>query len=219
MNLTLSRYSCTHFCLTFECPMSEKIESGLRYFMGITHHHLFDDGSPRVAMFGSKFTSNGVVDQATGSLSVTHQEVAPTSRLWIVYDRADAALPRPPRDYKPVSVLIDELAELYGTIRVDCHASFEYGLSLGYKSGITLPIPLFVPDRQGATHIESAEFSRRVGDDVEYRITIRRSEDGEAIVHSTYFDAEVELNRKSIRGLREKARSISTRFLETGEIN
>ena len=219
MNLTLPRYNCTHFCLTYECPMSEKIELGLRSLTETTHHHSFDDGSPSAVLFGSRFTTGGIVDQATGALSRTTRENSTICRLLIMYDRADATLPRPPRDYKPVSVLIDAIAELFGDIQVHCHANFQYDESLGYASGITLPIPLILPDKRGATHIESAEFSRREGDDIEYRLLVGRSEGGDAVVHSTHFDTDVELSRNSIRGLRDKARSISARFLETGEIN
>ena len=213
MNLNLPRFNCTYFRLNGEYPVSEDRDTGIQSLMTKTHCHYDDDGVPQVALFGSKFTTGGIVDRGEGALHRIGQGDNISCRLRITSERAIGELSRPPRDYRPVSDLIDSASELLGNINVRCHAIFEYARSDGYKSKVQWPIPLILPDGEGVTHIEGAEFSRRDGDDVEYRILVTNSEERDSLIHAIHFERTLELNRDSIRDLRNRSRSISTRLL------
>ena len=175
------------------------------------HHH--DEEDTHVAIFGSRSRIKGTTHRARGSLSrsVGVDDVR-SIRLSITNDRASDTLPRPPADMRPVSTLIEASSRLFGPIRVACNAIFEYVESQGYRSRVRFPIPLIIQnDAAGITHIEQAQFSRRVDDDVEYRISV--SEDSSSITHSLAFEITVPLDRKSIIQLLNNARSISSALI------
>ena len=175
------------------------------------HHH--DEEDSHVATFGSRFRIKGTTHRIRGSLSrsVSAHDVRSIS-LSITHDRASDTLPRPPADMRPVSTLIEASSRLFGPITVACDAVFEYVESQGYRSRVRFPIPLIIQDdAAGITHIERAQFSRRVDDDVEYRISV--SESSSSITHSVAFETTVPLDRKSIIQLLNNARSISSRLI------
>ncbi len=186
--------------------------------MSESHSHRYADASPRVALFGSKFTSGGVAEKAGGTLLRRNLGSVITYTIDISYEQTDSSLPRPPRDYKPLSTLIDGASERLGSFDLSCHAIFEYERSKGYQSKVPLPLPLVFPDPDGgATHIEGVEFSVRDDEGIQFRNLVTLAEDRNTITHIIHFETSSELSRKSLRYLRDRSRSISTRFLVVGE--
>lgn len=172
------------------------------------------DARTTVAVFGSKFVIAGINHRAVGNLSVTPGNDNIGVGVWMLLNKVDSPLSRPPRSFKPVSVLTTAAAQMFDPASVDCKATFEYDLSKGYKPKIALPMPLFVPgDPEGITHIESVEFSSRGDDAIHYRIFVRQDADSGAIVHTVDFESTMGWSRSSIRGLLDNARTISTRLV------
>lgn len=172
------------------------------------------DGDTTVAIFGSKFVIGGVNHRAVGNLSATQRNADWGVGIWVLLDKAGNDLPRPPRSLKPISVLTAAAASTFDPASVACSATFEYDPAQGHRSRIALPMPLIVPgEHEGITHIESAEFSSRDRDAVRYRISVRQSANSDTIVHSVDFESTIDWSRSSIRGLLDRARTISTRLL------
>ncbi len=214
MNLNLPKFNCVYFRLTGQCTVPEEREAQIIDLMSESHFHRYPDASPRLASFGSKFTSGGVAQKAGGTLLRRNQGGAITYTLDISYEQTGSSLPRPPRDYKPLSALIDGASEHLGSFELSCHSIFEYERSEGYFSKVSLPIPLVFPDpERGATHIEGIEFSLRDDEGVRFRNLVNLSEDQDTITHIIHFETSSDLSRKSLRSLRDRCRSISTRFL------
>ena len=173
-----------------------------------------DSGGSRSALFGSRIRGQNVTHQVQGRLTTVPRSSDLTIMLSLSSTKTSDSLPPPPRTIKPVAFLVEESAQLFGAIDVHCHAVFEYDQTLGYKSKISLPIPLMFQDEEtGITHIESAQFGRRDGDNIEYQIVVENHENPDVFMHSVSFESTVELSTKSIRGLLNKARSISSRLL------
>ena len=137
-------------------------------------------------------------------------------RLSATCARASSNLPQPPRELRPVSLLIGEAARLFGPISVNCEAVFSYDKAHGFMSKISFPIPLIVQEEKvGLTHIESAQFSRRDNDTVQYNVRVVNSGLDNSFSHSVDFSSTVELNPETVRKLLGKARSISNQLLVT----
>ena len=220
MNLNLPKYNCTYFSLEGECVLTKDDDDALCALMARTHAHNYPDGSPRIALFGSKFTAEDVADKVEGALFRVRDEDTLTCRLDVTSERVSTSLRRPPRDYRPVALLIDSISTVMGPLHVDCHAVFEYTNTGDYVSKVPLPTPLIFPDGDGgATHTEGVEFSRRTGDELEYRVFVSNSERRDLFSHVIHFETTLELNRASVRRLRDRARSISTKFLAQKEDN
>ena len=134
--------------------------------------------------------------------------------LSVTSNRASADLGTPPSAFRPVSLLVNASTELFGAIEVSCQAVFEYDQREGYRSKLVLPVPLMIPEEDGGvTHIESVQFSRRDNDQVDYQIIVMESDDSESLAHAISFTSTVELSLRSVKGLVDKARLISTRML------
>lgn len=220
MNLNLPKFNCLYFRLTGQCIVPEERDEQIRSLMSASHSHADADHSPRIALFGSKFTTAGIDDKAEGTLHRTKQGNSITCRLDITYERSASGLSRPPRDYKPMTALIETASKPLGPIDLSCHAIFEYERSEGYVSKVPLPIPLVFPDSDGgATHIEGIEFSLRDDKGVRFKNFVSLAEERDTIMHVIHFEATLKLNRKSLRYMRDRSRSISTRFLEPREGN
>ena len=213
MNLYLPRYNCTYLSLSGECAISKEVDAKLQSIMTETHCHLYDDGSPQMALFGSKFTTAGIVDKVEGLLHRRRQGDSVTYYLQITNERTTGELRRPPRSYKPVSFLIDTASELLPSFSVQCRATFTYDDTDEYRSKVPMPTPLLFPDEGGVTHVESTEFSRRDNDGIVYRIFVTNSEEEDALVHIIRFERPLELSRETIRGLRDTFRTISNKLL------
>ena len=220
MNLSLPKYDCILFRVSGQSRVSDDQDEQLRSLMSATHAHADPDLLPRVALFGSKYTTGGVASKAEGTLYRRQQGDEITCNFEITYEECDVNLSRPPRDYKSMSALIDGAASCLGVVAVQCHAVFEYPKSGKYESKVQLPVPLVFPDSGGgATHIEGVEFSLRDGERVVFRVLVSNSEDRDVIAHIIHFDVEIGLDRRGLRFLRDRSRAISERFLSTREEN
>ena len=216
----MPNFSCVQFGLFSEFSVSQDASGQIQALMDLTHTHDPDegieDGGHRTALFGSRTRTRGITHQVQGRLTMTPRTDDLRLVLSISSMRSPSDLGPPPKSFRPVSVLVGAASELFGSISVSCHAVFEYDHRQGFRSKVSLPFPLMVlEDIDGITHIESAQFSRRDNDDIEYRILILNREDSDIFVHSVSFDSTLELNINSIRGVIDKARSISTRLIRT----
>ena len=166
------------------------------------------------AFFGSRSRVAGITYRVQGSLHRSvNQEDERSVELIVAYDRVSDRLRRPPSGVKPVSNLIEASDRLFGEVEVTCNATFEYDAAQGYRSAMHLPIALIVPEStEGITHIEAARFSRRVGDDVEYRIAISTDDTG-SFMHQVGFERRVHIGRSTLAELLSIAESISTQLI------
>lgn len=172
------------------------------------------DAGTTVAVFGSRFVIAGINHRAVGNLSVNPGNDNIGVGVWMLLNKVDNPLSRPPRSFKPISALTAAAAQMFDPAGVNCKATFGYDLAKGYKSRITLPMPLIAPgEPEGITHIESVEFSSRDDDAIRYRILVRQDADSGVIVHTVDFESAVDWSRSSIRSLLDNARTISTRLV------
>ena len=170
-----------------------------------------DEQSVVVAYFGSRYTIRGATHLARGRLSKSVEADDTLSiGLWLDSILATDDLPRPPRTIRPVSVLMQNFERLFGTIRVTCYAEFEYDAEC-YQSKARFPIPLIMGDPNGATHIEQAQFSRRVDGQTEYRIGI--SEDANSVSHIVELESILRIDSKSVSRLLSRTQTISSQFV------
>ena len=219
MKLNLPNYGCIRF--EFRADFDVPLDSypAIHSVMKQTATHVHDsfsagDAGTTVAVFGSKFVIAGINHRAVGNLSVTPRDDNLGVGVWMLLNKVDSSLSRPPRGFKPISVLTAALAQMFDPASVNCNATFGYDLAKGYKSKITFPMPLIIPgDPEGITHIESAEFSSRDDDDIRYRIFVRQDAASGIIVHTVDFESTVDWSRSSIRGLLDNARTISARLV------
>ena len=64
-------------------------------------------------------------------------------------------------------------------------------------------MPMFVQSEEsGVTHVEQAQFSRRVNDEIEYSISVY--EDSDAITHVVEYKDTVQLDSKAISKLLDR---------------
>ena len=215
MRLNLPKHNCVHFAVSSEFTVSEESDNEIQSLMDRTegHAHQDEEGDTRVAFFGSKFRIAGITHRARGTLyrSVDDSDM-PNMRMLITNERASEHLRRPPTGVRPVSYLLDAATRWFGEIEVSSNGIFDYEGSQGFQSRVRFPIPLFIQgDSSGITHVEHAEFSRRIDDDVKFRVSV--SEDDESITHSISFENSIQLNQKSITQLFNTARSISSQLI------
>ena len=184
MRLNLPKYQCVKFELfsDFTVPLAKDTQIDL--LMDATHTHELDDRTQKIALFGSKSKTGGINHIVRGRLAKTARQNDLAISLSVSSSRSHDNLSPPPRSFRPVSQLIQASATLFGSIDVSCHANFEYDLGQGHKSKISFPIPLLVPDEgTGFTHVESAQFSRRINDKVEYQVVVEQLEDPDLFIH------------------------------------
>ena len=222
MRLNLTRFNCVQFDLFSDFPVSADKHAAISALMNQTHSHPASgeiDGEPRTALFGSRTRTKGITHGFQGILTSTPEPTQLRITLSVSSSQADEELPPPPKTWRPVSLLVENASNLFGSISVGCRAVFIYDHRHGYESKITLPIPLRIQDdSDGITHIESAQFSRRNNDELEYRVLVVNLDDSDSLVHTIDFESTVELSLNSVRGLVDRARSISTRLLiQAGE--
>ena len=219
MRLNLPNYDCIRFEFKADFEVPTGCYAAVHSVMEQTATHVHapvsaDDGGATVAIFGSRFVIAGINHRAVGNLSTTPRNDDVGIGIWMLLNKAEGNLPRPPRSIKPISILTKAAARMFAPASSDCSATFEYDLAGGYKSKIALPTPLIVPDHpDGITHLESAEFSSREDDAIRYRILLRHDTDAGTIMHTVNFESAIDWSPGSIRGLLDRARSISTRLL------
>ena len=213
MRLNLPIYQCVQFGILGEFNVPLEKESDILSLMGRTHTHGVWDEEPRIAVFGSRTRNRGVLHRVRGRLTMTRNPEDLSIELMMSSNRVENLRP-PPRQYRPVSQLVEESSNLFGPIEVNCNAVFDYDQKHGYRSKISFPVPLMMPeDAEGITHIESAQFSRRYNDELDYTIIVLNPEDSDSLMHSVTFKSILVLSRDSIKDLVDRARSISTRLL------
>lgn len=220
MRLNLSRHNCVHFGISGEFTVSEKDDRAIQSFVAQTgtHSHIRNDGKGSMALFGSRSQFGDVNLRVLGSITRSPGPDEQRSiRLALTIDRIRDRLERPPSVFRPVSKLVDAASGLFGTIRVSCDAVFEYDQR--YVSKARFPSPMILQEGSaGITHIDGAQFSRRVDGETEYRISITVPDDGASFVHSVDFVTTVQLDRKAIHRLFERARSLSSELVIRAEV-
>ena len=218
MRLNLPRYHCVLFEVDSEFSVHIDMDAEIQSLMNRTHTHEpapDDETDTRVALFGSRSRSGGATHQIQGRLTSTRRP----EDLGIVFSissrRVSDSLGPAPTAFRPVSALVEASSQLFGSLDVRCHSVFEYEHRLGYGSKILLPAPLVLQGEIGGiTHIESAQFSRRENNEIEYQVVVVNSKDSESFVHSIDFETSTELNLNSIRDLVTRARTISSGLLD-----
>ena len=213
MRLNLPRHNCVHFEIVSEFTVPSDADADIQAFMDRTATHFHDlDDTTRVSIFGSISMVGGAKHQVVGRLRRTVSKDDEISyRLSIVNHKAPDELPRPPVGMRRVSHLIDASSGLLGRIDATCIAVFEY-VDSAYRSNVHFPIPLIVQsDQAGLTHVEEAQFSRRVNDEIDYRISV--SQGSSSIKHSVEFDTAIQLNNRNISQLLNRAGRISLQLV------
>lgn len=218
MRLNLPNMLCTSFALHSDFAVSLDQRSAISAVMEQTATHVHPAGTDNpestVAMFGSRFVISGISHRALGHLSVTQQEDRLDICILTRLNKISNALPRPPREYKPVAELTTAAARIFGVAGVSYSATFEYHRTEELRSRIALPMPLIAPvDPEGITHIESAVFSSRFDDAVRYSISVSQDADSDLITHTVDFESTTDWSRNSMRELLNQAKSISARLL------
>ena len=213
MRLNLPNYHCVQFGLTSDFKVPLEKEADIVSLMTRTHAHEIDGEGPRMALFGSRTSTKGVIHRVRGRLTMTRNPTDLDVDLLVSSHRVDDVRP-PPRPYRPVSLLVEASGDLFGSIEVNFNAVFEYDQRHGYRSSIIFPVPLMIPKQtEGITHIESAQFSRRDNDEIEYQIIVMDPEDSDSLIHSVTFKSTLGLSAKSVKGLIDRAHRISTQLL------
>ena len=216
MRLDLPRYNCVSFELHGEFTSSEDCDALFQDLMERTYVQQMENAT--AAVFASRYTVQGTTHRVQGALIRTEDDEESKLQLSIIFVLAPSSLSRPPRDIRPVSLLIGVAPSLVDEIQVDCSASFKYETSDGYRSKVTLPIALPIEsDHSGVTHIESAEFSRRDGDNAQYRVAVFPPDDTDAFQYIVGFDDNLRLDPPSIRRLLSKASTISNSLVTRTE--
>lgn len=210
MRLNLPRHKCIQFRIIGEFTASSDVDVDIQAFMDQTQNHTHDiDGEEiLVAFFGSRSSIGGAVHRVRGSIerSVGEDDARSFSFL-MTMDRALEGLPRPPTSVRPVSLMMSALSRVPEPVEVTCNAVFEYETP-AHQSTIRFPVPLMFQDASvGVTHVEQAQFSRRLNDEIDYRISVTIGE--YSITHSVEFGATGQLNNRAIGQLLMRARSIS----------
>ena len=217
MRINLPRYSCVRFTFASEVVVTLEQDTELQSFIdqASTHTHgpiQVGDEEITSTVFGSRSVMQGIVHLVQAGLTRTKSGNDITASFRVSISKAEESISRPPKDIRPVSVLVSNLPRLFGPINSDVDAVFEYTKAAGYSSLIPFPIPLVVPTKE-VTHFEGAQFSRRIGDDVEYYIAVIPSEEGDSFTHLVEFKSTVELNHAGIRDLFQRSRHISAQML------
>ena len=217
MRLHLPNYHCVQLQLTSEFSISKDKDAQIEGFMDRTHSHgprPSEERQTRVAHFGSRTRTRGITHQVQGRLAKTSGPADLDIALSVSSTRISDQLGPPPKSFSSVALLVESAAELFGPVEISCRAVFNYDSESGYKSNVSLPMPLMLQGGQsGVTHLESIQFSRREDDEVDYRVIVANSEGPNVIVHSVDFDSTVEWSLKAVRDIFNKARSASQQLL------
>ena len=222
MKLNLPNYECVDFEIRSDFAVSTAIENTLRSVIEQTSHHghgVISSGvrDGTVGVFGSRFVAKGVSHRAIGNLLVGQKDGEYWVDVWLV-NRVEDSVSRPPRTIKPVSLLLDVVAEVCRPAMAVNNANFEYDEAAGWISKVVLPTALLLPwDAPGLTHIESVELSHRDQDGVRYRVNVDRDVERNKIIHSVNFRSEIEWTNGSFRKSLNYARTLSAQLLTKKE--
>ena len=219
MKLNLPNYDCVLFVVEASFDVSPEQDVAIRAIVASTSSHVHapdgaDDDEEIVAVFGSKFVIGASNYRAVGNLSIAQRAPSHKADVWLMTHKASDTLARPPRAIKSVTTLTESTGRLLDQGTIECNATFEYSPSSGYVSSIDLPIPLINSGNPGGiTHIESAEFSSRSGDSIDYRVVVSNDEERNVLAHTVNFSSVGDLSRRSLRGLLGRASALSRQLL------
>lgn len=217
MRLNLPKYNCVLFEISSDLTASLEKDADIQILANRTHTHDLRDereGGPLVALFGSKTKARGVTHRVRGRLIISPGPTELKLALLVSSTRASENLRPPPRSFRPVSKLVQFATKHLGAIPVSCHAVFEYDQRKGYRPKAYFPVPLMLVEKpDGITHLESATFSRRKSDGIDYQIAVDRHDDSELFTHIVSFDSTLELSPRTIASLVERAHSISEQLV------
>lgn len=219
LRINLPRHHCVYLGIDSEFTLSLEEEEALDSFMRETHTHTLEDISgEEPATMHSLF---GSLSKMSGAYYLMHGLITKSTRVNGIHvefsvslSRSESKPPQPPKGIKPVHELIDRTAQMFGSRNIQCRAEFEYAYDQGFKSKVVLPIPLmFKGIEESITHIESAQFSHRTDDNIDYRIAVINHDASERFFHFVEFEKEIELNRENLRQLIGEAQNTSSRLL------
>ena len=218
MRLNLPKHNCAGFEVRadFTVPLEKDAEISKVLTQTLTHQHETEDGDGErtVAIFGSKFTVSDITHRAAGNLSVARRDSEIAIAIRLLNNRAPASLGRPPRDIKPLSLLLTAAKQLFEPKEVNCTATFEYSPENGYTSRVAFPVPLAISENSpGITHIERAEFSSRDDGGLHYRVFVSPDAERDTITHMVRFESTIDWTPGSVRGLLSQARDLSGRLV------
>lgn len=225
MKINLHRFNCIRFQIVGEFSCSEKDDEAIQKLMDQTLNapdgpEGSNEEETKVAYFASRFKIKNEFHQVFANLKRNEKEGDFSYKCSILNEMGSHELPRLNRKLRSFSSLVEVASLHFGSVNLHVDTVFRYEAGNGFKSRIALPTPLFFTDgEQGITHVESLELSRRESDETLYRIFVFFSEDSDALFHTVLFESVHVLERKSIRELFEKARSISTSLLTKGGVD
>lgn len=129
MRLKLPNSLCTSFEIhaDFAVSLDRRLDLSSVMEQTATHVHPAGTDTPEatVAMFGSRFVISGISHRALGHLNVTQREYRLNICILTQLNKTSNALPRPPREYKPVAELTTAAARIFDIVSVSCIATFE----------------------------------------------------------------------------------------------
>lgn len=211
MNLSLARFHCNYLVLSGDVVVPYEVDEKIQQLMRVTRHEVAD-GTPATATFSSSHSVGA--HREWSRVRVVRLGLDDGSQYWFeMLNHVDDDGGPVRRSDKPVQFWVDFGFPLLGKFTVVCQADFEYKESEGYRSRVPFPVPVVLPDVDGITHTEAAEFSRRSASGVEYSVIVRHGEDEGSLLHYVLFSSEMELGRREVRSLRDRCRSISGRLL------
>ena len=217
MRLNLPNYHCVQLRLTSEFSIPKGKEAEIDAFIELTHSHgsrLGEEGETRAAHFGSRSRTRGIIHQVQGRLDKTTNPTDLNISIIVSSTQVSDQLRPPPKAFKSVASLVERATALFGPVEISCRAVFNYDPESEYESIVSLPMPLMLKGGQsGVTHMESIQFSRRLADEVEYRIIVATDEESNLTVHSVDFVSTSEWSLKSVREIFNGARDISQQFV------
>ena len=219
MKLNLQNYQCVQFEIRAHIPISKHEEGALRSLVAQTSHHAHDPTEPgrsdsTVGIFGSRFVVEGTNLRSLANLGLERRDGRPWARVWMLNNLADKSLPRPPRSIRPVSLLMQAAIQSFEPTSANCSAVFEYHRLDGWESKFVLPVPMIIQDAPyGITHIESAEFSNRGDDGINFRIEVEHDEERDVIVHTVRYEHQLDWSRRSLRLALQRGRAISGQMM------
>ena len=220
MRLDLPRHNCIHFAISGEARVAvDKKNDALHSLMIQTENYTRSSAGDNsedtlVAIFGSISRVSGIMHGVRATLSRQAGEGEYIYTISIEYNRASEQLRPPPRRIRPVSILIDNVSQLFDIVTFECDAIFVYHQSDGYTSKFQFPLPMiFQDDSGGITHIERAEFSNRSGDDVRYTVSVFPDHKHDSVGCAIGLQRDKQVSRDTIRALFRETSIISSQFV------
>ena len=152
----------------------------------------------------------------SGRLNRSPREDAVRVALSLTVEKHRGVGVPPPRSFVPAFRVLHAAKGLFGPQDFRFTAEFEYRSDLGLQSKVPLPMMFVLPTSAGVTHIESATFSRRTAQGVEYTVLVIPGEDDAPLIHAVSFHEVCALTRATYGRVVRKARSLSANLLQEG---